>query len=400
VSERRSVVIASTDFRPLVGGVADYLHRVAEALTTCSAVTVMTTVPQRGLRWSHAYQLRELPPLPERRLGRRIGDSIPAIRKLHTGSYFLALRSHAGRTVRQIAANGDGPVVVGIWDTASHFWCDACRRAGVDYYLVAYGLELLLPLYGDLPRWRHDDFAGAKGVIAISQATADLVRARIAPAPAPAIVNPIAGDALAGPAVDARREELRKLLGPGAGPILLSVGRLVARKGFDLVVEAVARLVPEFPNLRYVVIGDGPERERLHDRAAALGIADRVLMLGRADDAMKWAAYGLCDLFVMPNRSLGDSDWEGFGIVFVEAARAGKPAVAGRAGGVADAVVDGDTGLLVDPDAPEALVSAIRQLLADPERRARMGRNAAQFATRRFTTDQLRAQLLAGLAWN
>src|SRR5204863_3187278 len=112
------------------------------------------------------------------------------------------------------------------------------------------------------------------------------------------------------------------------------------RKGFDAVLKTVAALAGPFPNLRYVLIGDGPERQRLQDQAAALGVTDRVLMLGRADDAMKWAAYDRCDLFVMPNRALGGTDWEGFGIVFVEAARAGRAVVAGNSGGVADAVID------------------------------------------------------------
>src|SRR4051795_7558433 len=84
MSEPRRVVIATTDFRPSVGGVADHLHGIAEALATCADVTVATTVPQRHLTWSHHYRLTAVPPLPERRLGRRVGDALLPIRKLHT----------------------------------------------------------------------------------------------------------------------------------------------------------------------------------------------------------------------------------------------------------------------------------------------------------------------------
>jgi phosphatidylinositol alpha-1,6-mannosyltransferase len=213
-------------------------------------------------------------------------------------------------------------------------------------------------------------------------------------------VNPIAGDPLSGPAVDARARELRHLLGPTAGPVLLSVGRLVQRKGFDAVIQTVADLRADFPHLRYVIIGDGPERARLDARAEALGIADHLLMLGRADDAMKWAAYGLCDLFVMPNRAVGGTEWEGFGIVFGEAARAGRAVVAGRAGGVADAVLDGETGVLVDADDAAALPTAIRRLLGDGALRSSMERRASRFAHERLTVDRLRAQLLTAVEWN
>src|SRR5690348_13826943 len=112
----------------------------------------MTTADPNGAGWDHAYQLVQLPPLPERRLGQRVGDRIPPLRKLRTGAYFLALRAHARRVVQRVAASGTSTVaVIGSWDTASHFWCDACRTAGVPYGLAAHGAEVLLPLYGRLP---------------------------------------------------------------------------------------------------------------------------------------------------------------------------------------------------------------------------------------------------------
>ena len=400
MSEPRRIVIASTDFRPIVGGVADHLHGMAEALAACADVTVATTVPQLGVTWSHNYRLTALPPLPERRLGRRFGDALLPIRKLHTGLYFLALKRYARSTIRRLADERPGCVVIiGIWDTASHFWCRACQDAGIEYYIVAHGLEMILPLYGSLPEWRRRDFSGATGIFANSRATAALAVNTLGIAGTPAVVNPIAAPPLTGPTVDARASELRQLLGDPAGPVLLSVGRLVPRKGFDAVLRSVAALARNFPNLRYILIGDGPERQHLQDEAAALGILERVLMLGRADDAMKWAAYDRRDLFVMPNRALNGTDWEGFGIVFVEAARAGRAVVAGKSGGVADAVVDGRTGLLVDPDDPDALTQAVHRLLGDDVERAHMAQAAARFASQRFTTEALRGALMDALGW-
>jgi phosphatidylinositol alpha-1,6-mannosyltransferase len=384
----------------MVGGVADYLHRMAESVAAVHDVTVATCVSPGKLHWGHSYRLEALPPLPERRLGRRLGDGIAAIRKLHTAAYFLALKQYGRQMVDRARRNDrEAPVmIVGIWDTASHFWCSACRDRGVPYYLIAYGVEIVLPLYGSLPEWRRDDFAGARGVIAVSHATADLAVSRFGLDTQPFVVNPIAGEPLSGPAVDARARDLQRLLGDAAGPVLLSVGRLVARKGFDAVLESIAALIHDRPHLRYVLLGDGPERQRLEERAATLGIADRVLMLGRADDAMKWAAYERCDVFVMPNRLLGGTDWEGFGIVFVEAARAGRAVVAGNTGGVADAVTHGETGLLVDAEDPAALTAALQKLLEDEGLRRRMGDAARRRAHEAFSNEALRARLSTALA--
>jgi phosphatidylinositol alpha-1,6-mannosyltransferase len=383
----------------MVGGVADYLHRMAESVASAHDVSVATSVSPGKLRWSHSYRLEALPPLPERHLGQRLGDGITPLRKLHTGAYFLSLKQYGRRLIDRARGNdGEAPlVIVGIWDTASHFWCAACRDRGLPYYLIAYGAEIVLPLYGALPEWRQVDFAGARAVIAVSQATADLAVSRLGLTTQPFVIHPIAGEPLTGPAVDARAGELQRMLGDDAGPMLLSVGRLITRKGFDAVLESVAALSHRFPDLRYVLLGDGPERPHLQARATALGIADRVLMLGRADDAMKWAAYERCDLFVMPNRPLDGTDWEGFGIVFVEAACAGRAVVAGNSGGVADAVAHGQTGLLVDAEDQTALTAAIKTLLEDDGLRRRMGDAARHRARVAFSPESLRVRLTTAL---
>jgi phosphatidylinositol alpha-1,6-mannosyltransferase len=388
----------------MVGGVSDHLHQAAQSLASSASVTVRTSVPQNGAAWDRAYALEPLPPLPERLLGRRPGDWLAAIRRLHTGVYFLRLRQYADRMVSDLATSPGGrpSVLIGIWDTASHFWCAACRRAGVPYHLAAYGLELLIPLYGRLPAWRRDDFSGAARVLAVSQATADLAVARFGLETPPAVVHPTAGPRPPAANVEARAAMLRRTLdldAPDSGPVLLSVGRLVARKGFDLVLMSVAELQSRYPNLRYVVIGTGPERMRLEKLSRELGIASKVKLLGQADEITKWAAYELCDVFVMPNRLLGGTDWEGFGIVFAEAALAGRPAIAGRSGGTGDAVIDDQTGFRVDPEQGGELTMAIRRLLDDRALRLEMGQEGAEMARARFSTERLADRLRAGLGW-
>ena len=405
MSEPHHIVFLTTDFRPMVGGVADHLHRMADHLAARTPVTVMTTVPLAGTSWPHAYRLVTLEPLPDRQLGQLPGDNVPPLRKLRTGAHFLALRRYAERLLADIKAQSgsDVVVVIGIWDTASHFWCEACYRAGVPYYIVAHGVELLMDLYGRLPRWRQRDFARSSRVIANSRATARLTADTFTLSAPPAVVNPSVGPRPAPADIAARGADLRRELrldDGSEGPILLTVGRLVPRKGCDLVLRSVAALAHEYPGLRYIVAGDGPERERLAGLTRELGIADRVRMLGDVDDLTKWAAYDICDVFVSPTLQSQSTDWEGFGIVFLEAALSGRPAIGGRTGGTADAIVDGLTGVLVDTDQRGELLRAIRRLLSDAGLRGRLGRTAEQMARTRFTGEAALRSLREQLAWN
>jgi len=157
------------------------------------------------------------------------------------------------------------------------------------------------------------------------------------------------------PTVDEQRfrpglpcDDLRAGLGLQRGqPLILSIGRLMKRKGFDSVIRALPRLVAQGVDAHYAVIGIGEERAYLQGLVDELGLGDRVHLLGHVpyEDLPRW--YCACSLFAMPNRDIG-GDTEGFGLVFLEAASAGRPALAGTAGGTGSAVVDGVTGLRVD----------------------------------------------------
>jgi phosphatidylinositol alpha-1,6-mannosyltransferase len=344
----------------------------------------MTPVPADGAHWPHDYELRPVPPQPERRLGERRGDAVAALRRLRTAAYFLALRRYAANTVAPIAGAEGAIALIGVWDTVSHFWCEACRRARVPYAIFAHGAEIVAPLYGRLPAWRHDDFHGAAVVLANSIATARLAASRLGLPVAPAVVHPVA--AAPPPAADiAVRAEALQREWAIDGPMLLTVGRLVPRKGVDVTLRAVAALKSRYPNLRYVVAGEGGDRARLEALAAGLGIASMVRFAGEVDELTKRAALHLCDVFVMPNRTHRGKDWEGFGIVFLEAALAGRPVVGGRSGGAADAIGEGVTGLLVDPENASAVTRAVEQLLNDPGLRDRFGREGACRARSQFS---------------
>jgi phosphatidylinositol alpha-1,6-mannosyltransferase len=159
------------------------------------------------------------------------------------------------------------------------------------------------------------------------------------------------------------------------GFVLLTVGTLVKRKGHDKVIEALASLREGIPNIKYLIAGSGPELERLEHLAYQdNGLDSIVEFLGFVDDADMPAYYNLADVFIMPSRMTGDSrGTEGFGIVYLEANACGKPVIGGNSGGIPDAVVDGETGMLVDPDDVEDIARAIRWFYDNPDQARRMG---------------------------
>jgi phosphatidylinositol alpha-1,6-mannosyltransferase len=158
--------------------------------------------------------------------------------------------------------------------------------------------------------------------------------------------------------------------------VVLTVGAMKARKGHAVTLEAVARARAAVPGLRWVVAGGGGEgAERLRERAAALGIADRVHVLGRVSFPELVAWYRRADVFALLPVDDGGS-FEGFGLVYLEAAAAGTPAIGTRGCGAGEAIVDGVTGLLVPPRDPAAAAAALVRLLGDGALRERMGRAA------------------------
>jgi phosphatidylinositol alpha-1,6-mannosyltransferase len=155
--------------------------------------------------------------------------------------------------------------------------------------------------------------------------------------------------------------------------LVLSVGRLSRRKGFDMVIRALPKLVGQGLDVHYASIGIGEDVDYLAGLATELGVKERVHLLGHAnlEDLPRW--YNACDVFAMPNRDIS-GDTEGFGMVYLEAAACAKPAIAGKAGGTGSAVVDGVTGLRVDGEKLDDIFVALQKLLTDQEYASRLGR--------------------------
>src|SRR3989338_465111 len=157
--------------------------------------------------------------------------------------------------------------------------------------------------------------------------------------------------------------------------IILTAGRLVERKGHDVVLGALHKLKESVPEAHYVIIGEGPMEGVIKQMIKTLELEDSVTLIGDVSDYDLAAWYESCDVFIMISRQLKNEDAEGFGIVYLEANMFGKPVIAGKSGGVAEAVLDNETGILVEPTDQHEIISAIEKLLKNPEEAKRLGEN-------------------------
>ncbi|HSC77772.1 MAG TPA: glycosyltransferase family 4 protein [Candidatus Acidoferrales bacterium] len=251
-------------------------------------------------------------------------------------------------------------------------------RRSVPYWLIAHGDEAWVRL----PALSRRALRRAQAVLAVS----DYTRKRLA-----------AENGLSGEGWQVFPNTLdpffrRVAADPTGRPTLLSVSRLKATeresKGVAQALEALPELRRRFPDLQYVMVGDGDDRPWLEKRAQHLGVAGGVLFTGHVAQDELMRRYAACDVFVLP------SNQEGFGIVFLEAMAHGKPVVAARAGGTPEVVADGETGLLVEPGNRAALVVALSELLAHPERGRQLGEAGRRRLEANFTFELFRRRLI------
>ena len=175
--------------------------------------------------------------------------------------------------------------------------------------------------------------------------------------------------------------------------VLFSLGRLVKRKGFDRVIETLVAMPPEkSQNLVYFIAGKGHREEYLKS-LVPLRFAKKIVFLGALSEREKWAWFHLCDIFLMPSRDI-TGDFEGFGIVYLEANLCGKPVIAGDSGGIKDAVINGETGLVVNSDNLEEVSAAISVLAENESLRHKLGITGQNRALKDFNWEK-RAEEIA-----
>ncbi len=255
------------------------------------------------------------------------------------------------------------------------------RWHGVPYGVVVHGTELLL-LDAKIRRSRFKRWtaggllSGAAVIAANSTWTGNLAKAVLELLDRPDLAQRVRVVPLGTeprefhPGVDP--SDVRGRYGLTGGPWILTVARIEWHKGIDTMIKAMPAIRAAHPGARYAVAGIGPRQPQLEQLARETGVADAVRFLGAVSDADLPALYNAADLYVGASRR-HDLLVEGFGISLVEASASGLAVVGGRSGGVPDAVRDGETGILVDPDQPAAVAAGVNRLLADEPLRKKLG---------------------------
>lgn len=367
-------LLVTNDFPPKDGGIQQYLWELWRRLPA-DEVTVLTSPHPGAGEW----------------------DAQQAFRVERTRERVLLPTAGLARRIDALAEEVDARLV--LLDPAlplGHLG----PRLRHPYGVVLHGAEVTVPGRTPLVRGRLARvLVGAELVVAAGGYPADEAE-RAAARGLPVVVVPPGVDTERfAPPTPAERSATRARLGVADDDeLVVSISRLVPRKGMDVLIDAAALLAPRRPRLRVVIGGGGRDEGRLarrirHRRAP-------VELVGRFDEADKPALHGAADVFAMLCRDRwGGLEQEGFGIVFLEAAACGVPQVAGASGGAAEAVADGLTGTVVaDPRDPAAVAAAIEAYLDDPAGRAAAGAAARTRAVEAFSYDRLGRDLHAALA--
>ena len=248
----------------------------------------------------------------------------------------------------------------------------------IPYIVYAHGMDILLPQTSVWKNfWLKKILKNARQIISNSYFTKNEIVKLGLPENKIKVIYPCVKEGP--PLTEEVLENLKIKYNLDGKKIILSVGRLVARKGFDQAIEVMSKILGIVPNTVYVIIGSGPYLIELQAKSHGLP----VIFINNIGDNELDCWYKLCDVFAMPARQIGP-DVEGFGIVFLEAALRGKSSVGGRSGGVPEAIEDGKTGILADPLNIDEIATALIKLLRDDKLRSGMGEAAKQRVLEKF----------------
>jgi phosphatidyl-myo-inositol dimannoside synthase len=368
-------LLVTNDFPPKIGGIQSYLWELWRRLPP-EEVTVLTSPYADSASF----------------------DSEQDFRIERTREPVLLPNPLLARRVRDLAAAVGAEVVV--FDPAVPLGLIG-PHIGLPYAVVLHGSEVTVPARLPGTRQLLSRVLGPASLL-ISAGGYPAGEAERALAHAPPIVQVPPGVDITRfvPLAPIERASARARLGlPAAGPLVLSVSRLVPRKGMDTLIRAAAALAAtgRHPDLHVVIAGQGRDRRRLELLIRRTGAPVR--LLGRVPNVDLPGLFACADVFALLCRSRwAGLEQEGFGIVFLEAAAAGVPSVAGESGGSAEAVVDGETGfVLPDPSDVDAAAGAIERLICDPSLASRQGQAARHRAEVEFSYDVLATRLAGAL---
>ncbi|HSN28321.1 MAG TPA: glycosyltransferase family 4 protein [Kofleriaceae bacterium] len=378
------VLVLSSEFPPGPGGIGTHAYHLARELHR-HGWDVTVASPQ---------ELAEQPAITE--FDQRQPFAVHQLKQFGPPPVRLAYRM---ATVSSLIRRSSPHVIVASGERMVWLAALLQRIHGIPYLAVGHAMEFNVPARWQRTITRHS-FERAAAVVCVSEYTrSHMERAGIA-ARASAVIPNGADDERFG-LVDAQAAAaFRTSRGLGQAPLLITVGSVHERKGQDVVIRALPRVIERFPDVQYVMVGMPYRRDAFMNLARELGVADHVHVLGVVDAAEVVRALNAADLFVMASQHTPNGDFEGFGIAVVEAALCGRAAVVSDNSGVVEAIEPGETGLVATISDPRSTADRIIELLADRPRLAAMGQLARKRALATKTWQQRGVeyhQLLRGL---
>ncbi|HEX6315984.1 MAG TPA: glycosyltransferase family 4 protein [Gemmatimonadaceae bacterium] len=366
------VLVVTNDFPPRIGGINYYVDQLMRRFPPGS-VTIVASKFAGWQEFDRAYPHEVI------RLDTEMMLPTPAVRR----------RLHDELRVRK-------PDMVGFGATwpLGHMGPAIKRKLGIPYFGFTHGLELTGALVPGLLRHIGRDAS-------FLTSASEWSRKKLEPAfglkgRMPVLPSGIDTERFRPDVSDAVVRERHQL---GQAPVVCCVSRLVPRKGQDMLIRAMPAVRREVPDARLLIVGVGPYDKALRKLASDTGVADHVVFAGAAPYEELAAYFRAGDVFAMPCRLRWFGlDVEALGAVFLQGASVGRPVIVGNSGGAPEAVIPGETGLLVDPTKPGPIAEAITALLTDRTRAERMGRAGAEWVHREWTWEHMSDRLKGLLA--
>jgi phosphatidylinositol alpha-1,6-mannosyltransferase len=377
---KRHLVIFSEDFPPYSGGIAQWAAGMATALA------------ENGLRITVFARSRSAYPADDRKYPF-------AIRWVH-GNHWRQLRTwYCYRAMRDFLREQSIDAVIATTWNVSRGLVSLSRQFGVPLITVIHGLEVTRNLPRIKIHWLKQTLLASRFVIAVSRFTKEQAvgRYRIPEHHIRVFPNGV------NPTVYTPGREvshLRKKMGIHDEKVILTLARVIERKGHEQVIQALVRIREAVPKVKYVIAGPWDERyyRDLQRLIQKLDLKPAVQFTGYLETDTLADYYNLCDVYVMLSRTLKSTgDTEGFGITYLEANACEKPVIGGRSGGVEDAIVDGETGFLVDPMDTRAISDILIRLLKDPELAGRIGKQGRRRILSAFTWDAIAKSVIPAI---
>jgi glycosyltransferase involved in cell wall biosynthesis len=397
-SSTADILVISRVFPPAVGGIEEYAYnRCQQDPDRVIVLTASGCGPQEeAFDLAQAFPVHRWPMPMELGSVGKLGSLLKQLINM-TGSFMMAIQLYGRYRYRYIE------------------WCHGYDFPAllllsyvlpIRFFVYLHGNDVLCPAKNSILRKLFEwTLSRAEGVACNSSFTRNYLKEHFQCDTPTYVITPtvrpekfVSRDLLAQAPV-LRAEVRAKYNIPQDALVILSVGRLVRRKGFNRVIENLPKLLAEKLNIYYLICGRGPLEAELQSLANQLGVQERVIFAGYVPDEQLASYYATCDLFSMLTFfDAEDKSIEGFGIVYLEAGYFAKPVIASRVGGVEDAVHDQVTGLLVDPQDDQEITRTLLQLCTDHPLRERLGLDGQVLANRKIPhrilyTDQVTSSL-------